>query len=304
MTFCYHADFFYKRNTHHLAAKFDISPLSWTRMPSNALAAMASYAESPDLSEVLFISDGSTQFPRLDDLPNDHPKDPKEVYRDLISEIQMDLVRYQRMLMESDFRMIFVFEGPDAVGKGGAIKRLIERLDPRLIHVHGTTKPTTEELRHHYMRRFWLRLPPKGLAAIYDRSWYGRVLVERVEGFATKKEWQRAYDEINQFEKLLADDNTLFLKFYLHFSKEEQLRRFKEREEDPYKFWKIGEEDWRNREKWAQHNEAADDMFKRTSTPHAPWYLVATDHKWTARLAILKCTAELFARYFKLKRRG
>jgi len=257
---------------------------------------------TPDLSDVLFTCEGSKPPPRLKDLPLDHEKDPKEVYRDLISDIQQDLVRYQRMMMESDLRMIIVFEGPDAVGKGGAIKRLIERLDPRLIHVHGTAKPTEEELAHHYMRRFWLRLPRRGHAAVFDRSWYGRVLVERVEGFASKKEWQRAYDEINQFEKLLADDGTLLLKFYLHFSKEEQLRRFKEREADPYKFWKIGPEDWRNREKWDLHNEAADDMFIRTSTPYAPWHIIATDHKWTARLAILQLTAHLFSKHFKLKK--
>jgi len=255
-----------------------------------------------DLSDVVFTCDGTKSPPRLRELPNEHKKDQKEFYRELIAEMQQDLVRYQRMLMESSLSVIFVFEGPDAVGKGGAIKRLIERLDPRLIHVHGIAKPTEEELAYHYLRRFWLRIPRRGHAAIFDRSWYGRVLVERIEGFASRKEWQRAYDEINQFEKLLHDDGTLFLKFYLHFSKEEQLRRFKEREADPYKFWKIGPEDWRNREKFDQYNDAADEMFLRTSTPYAPWHIIATDHKWTARLAIFQLTVNLFSQFFKLKK--
>ena len=168
------------------------------------------------------------------------------------------------------------------------IKRSVEILDPRTIRVYSIVKPTPEEYKHHYMWRFWNKLPQYGDMAIFDRSWYGRVLVERVEGFASKAEWKRAYEEINNFEKLLVDDGTILLKFYLQITKEEQLARFKKREADPYKHWKINAEDWRNREKWDQHNEAAEDMFANTSTKYAPWMLVEANYKWYARLKVIK----------------
>jgi polyphosphate kinase 2 (PPK2 family) len=151
-------------------------------------------------------------------------------------------------------------------------------------------KPTQEENEHHYLWRFWNKLPPSGQVAIFDRSWYGRVLVERVESFATPVEWKRAFREINDFERLLAEDGSLIVKVYFHITKDEQLERFKRREGDPLKHWKITEEDWRNRRKWAEHNEAAEAMFEQTWTHYAPWTVIEANYKWYARLKFLKTT--------------
>jgi polyphosphate kinase 2 (PPK2 family) len=194
-----------------------------------------------------------------------------------------------------------VFEGPDAAGKGGAIKRLVERLDPRLLRVHSIIKPTAEEYRYHYLWRFWQKLAPYGQTVVYDRSWYGRVLIERVESFASEKEWKRAYQEINEFERTLCDDGAIIVKFYLHISKDEQLARFKRREADPYKHWKINDEDWRNRRKWDEHNAAAEDMFERTSTEWAPWVVIPANYKWAARIKVVKTVVEAL-RGVKLKK--
>ncbi|MEY2599201.1 MAG: hypothetical protein RLZZ142_1460 [Verrucomicrobiota bacterium] len=227
---------------------------------------------------------------RLDAM--EHPAVEESDYKPAMKEEQLKLLNYQRSLAEAKRSLLVVFEGPDAAGKGGAIKRMVERLDPRLLRVHSIVKPTEEEYAHHYLWRFWNRLPAYGQIAVFDRSWYGRVLVERVEGFATDKEWKRAYEEINEFERLLGDDGTIVTKIYLHITKDEQLARFKRREADPYKHWKITDEDWRNRRKWDQHNEAAEDMFERTSTGHAPWRIVPANYKWNARMEVLRCVNE------------
>jgi AMP-polyphosphate phosphotransferase len=165
---------------------------------------------------------------------------------------------------------------------------LVEKLDPRTFRVYSIVKPTQEEYQHHYLWRFWSKLPPCGQIAIFDRSWYGRVLVERVEGFASPTEWKRAYREINEFERLLVEDGTLIIKVYLHITKEAQLDRFKRREADPLKHWKITEEDWRNRRKWDEHNAAAEEMFEQTSTQFASWTVLEANFKWYARLKFLK----------------
>lgn len=212
----------------------------------------------------------------------------KEEYKDKLSKYQLELLHRQPLLAEQRRNVILIFEGPDAAGKGGVIKRVTEKLDPRSVRVYSIVKPTPEEYAHHYLWRFWNKMPKYGEMVIFDRSWYGRVLVERVEGFATKKEWRRAYEEINQLEKWLVEDGTILLKFYIHISKEEQLVRFKRREADPYKHWKINDEDWRNREKWDLHNEAAEEMFKLTSTESAPWHLIEGNFKWHARVKVLK----------------
>jgi len=231
---------------------------------------------------------------RLDDLEH---KSVEEVdYKPKLKELQLKLLNYTRELNEGMRSLIIVFEGPDAAGKGGAIKRISERLDPRLLRVHSVIKPTAEEYHHHYMWRFWGKLPPYGQTVVFDRSWYGRVLVERVEGFATDKEWKRAYDEINEFERLLVDDGAVIVKFYLHISKDEQLFRFKRREGDPWKHWKINDEDWRNRRKWDEHNAAAEDMFEKTSTESAPWSVIAANYKWYARIKVLKSLTEALER--------
>jgi AMP-polyphosphate phosphotransferase len=231
---------------------------------------------------------------RLDDL--EHRSIEEDDYKPKLKELQLKFLNQTRELSEVKRSLIIVFEGPDAAGKGGAIKRIAERLDPRLLRVHSIVKPTAEEYQHHYMWRFWNKLAPYGQTVIFDRSWYGRVLVERVEGFATEKQWKRAYDEINEFERLLADDGAVIVKFYLHISKDEQLFRFKRREADPYKHWKINDEDWRNRRKWDEHNGAAEDMFEKTSTEDAPWNVVAANYKWFARVKVLKSLVETLDR--------
>jgi polyphosphate kinase 2 (PPK2 family) len=223
----------------------------------------------------------------LDELDQDQSIDLEE-YKEKLKQYQLELLTLQRGLTDTKHNVLVIVEGPDAAGKGGAIKRLVERLDPRNYRVYSIVRPTQEEYRHHYFWRFWNKLPSYGEIAILDRSWYGRVLVERVEGFATATEWKRAYREINEFERFLIDDGSVIVKLYLHISKEEQLERFKRREADPLKHWKITEEDWRNRRKWDEHNEAAEDMFSQTSTPIAPWTVIEANYKWYARLKVLR----------------
>ncbi len=184
--------------------------------------------------------------------------------------------------------VVLVFEGWDAAGKGGAIKRLTEELDPRGYVVHAIAAPGGEDKARHYLYRFWHRLPPRGQLAIFDRSWYGRVLVERVEGFAREDEWQRAYAEINDFERQLVEFGVIVCKFWMHLSPEEQLRRFEERQNVAYKSWKLTDEDWRNREKWPQYEAAADEMLLRTSTPAAPWTIVESEDKRFGRIKVLR----------------
>lgn len=223
----------------------------------------------------------------LDALDQQQVLDERE-YRDKLKEAHTRLLHLQRGLVEARRPLIVVVEGPDAAGKGGAIKRLVERLDPRSIRVYSIVKPTAEEYAMHYMWRFWTKLPPRGHTAIFDRSWYGRVLVERVEGFAKPEEWKRAYREICEFERTLADDGAIIVKLFLQITKDEQLVRFKKREADPLKHWKISDEDWRNRGKWDQHVRAAEDMFRLTSAPHAPWHVIAANSKWFTRLQVLR----------------
>lgn len=212
----------------------------------------------------------------------------QEVYKTAMRDYQLELLKFQRLISSAKHSVMIVVEGPDAAGKGGAIKRLVEKLDPRGIRVYSVIKPTAEEYQHHYLWRFWNKLPAYGQIAIFDRSWYGRVLVERVEGFAKDEEWKRAYQELNEFERTLTDDGAIILKFYLHITKDEQLERFKKREADPYKNWKITDEDWRNRRKWNEHNEAAEEMIELTNTSYAPWHVVPANYKWFARTQILK----------------
>ena len=184
--------------------------------------------------------------------------------------------------------VLICFEGMDAAGKGGAIKRIVQKLDPREYEIHSIAAPEPYELRRPYLWRFWRRIQTDGDINIFDRTWYGRVLVERVEGFAHPAQWQRAYAEINRFEQDLLDHNTVIIKFWLAISKDEQEARFKAREETPHKRFKITEEDWRNRERWDDYLQAAADMFAHTSTHDAPWHVIATDDKNTARIQVLE----------------
>ncbi len=236
---------------------------------------------------------------RLDEL--DQAKSiEQDDYKRQLKKAQLELLNAQLVLREKKRSVIVVMEGPDAAGKGGAIRRVTERLDPRLVRVYSVVKPTPEEYQHHYLWRFWNKLPPYGQMAIFDRSWYGRVLVERVEKFCSEVEWSRAFREINEFERQLIDDGAVVIKCYLQITKDEQLTRFKRREADPYKHWKISDEDWRNRDHWNQHNAAAEEMFEKTSTDDAPWIVVPANYKWYARVKVVKAVAERLTRVLKL----
>ena len=185
-----------------------------------------------------------------------------------------------------------VFEGWDASGKGGAIKRLVDHLDPRHVRVSQFAAPTYDEKRHHFLWRFWPVLPGWGGMAVFDRSWYGRVLVERVEGFATDEQWQRAYEEIVGFESTLVAEGMILAKFWMHLSPEEQGRRFDRRKDDPLKSWKLTDEDWRNREKHDQYVAAVEDMLTRTDHPAAPWHVVPAEDKRYARVTVVRQVCE------------
>lgn len=211
-----------------------------------------------------------------------------EEYDELLPKYQSKLLRLSWRMFEERRSLLAVFEGWDAAGKGGAIRRVTGALDPRLYQVIGYAAPSDEEKAQHYLWRFWRHLPVSGQTTIFDRSHYGRVLVERVEGFARVDEWARAYDEINEFEKHLADGNFTIAKFWLHISPEEQLRRFKERERVSYKNYKITDEDWRNRDKWPAYEKAVEEMLARTDTDVAPWTVVPATDKRLARITVLK----------------
>lgn len=185
-----------------------------------------------------------------------------------------------------------VFEGWDAAGKGGAIKRLVAPLDARHVRVATYAAPTYDEQRHHFLQRFVGALPGWGGMAVYDRSWYGRLLVERVEGYATEEQWRRAYDEIAGFERMLADEGTVFVKLWLHVSDAEQLRRFEKRRKDPLKSWKLTDEDWRNRAKRDAYCDAVEEMLERTSRPWAPWHVVPAESKAYARVETMRLVVE------------
>ena len=192
--------------------------------------------------------------------------------------------------------LCIVFEGWDASGKGGAIKRLVASLDPRHVRVASFAAPTSDEKRHHFLWRFWPVLPGWGGMAVFDRSWYGRVLVERVEGFATADEVERSYDQINEFESALADEGMVLVKFWLHLSREEQQRRFDRRADDPLKNWKLTDEDLRNREKWDAYVEAVEEMLERTDRSRHRWHVVEAESKRYARVKVIETViAELEA---------
>lgn len=215
-----------------------------------------------------------------------------EEYKSQLKQEQLTLRQLQRKIYEHQIPVLAVFEGWDAAGKGGAIKRLTETLDPRSYFVRSFAAPTDEENTHHYLWRFWRRLPTVGTIGIFDRSWYGRVLVERVEGFASDIEWRRAYREINEFEAQLVQANFVLLKFWLHISEEAQLDRFNERENDPFKQYKLTAEDWRNREKWSLYEVAVNQAIHRTNTLLAPWHLIAANDKNYARVKVIQTVTQ------------
>jgi polyphosphate:AMP phosphotransferase len=216
----------------------------------------------------------------------------RDEYEERLPLLQAKINRLSRKLSNSGRSLILVFEGNDAAGKGGTIRRLVRAIDTRLFRVIPVAAPTDEEKARPYLWRFWRHLPMPGRVTVFDRSWYGRVLVERVEGFCRKSDWERAYGEIRDFEEQLTRKGNIVIKFWLAISKDEQLRRFKQREEVSWKRYKITEEDWRNREKWDAYEASACDMFEKTGSPDAPWVTVESDNKLYGRLKVLQTVAD------------
>jgi len=221
----------------------------------------------------------------------------KHVYERRLEELQRRMLLVQQGLYHSGQRAVIAVEGFDAAGKGGVIRRLTEAVDPRGVKVVPIGPPSADEQGRHWLYRFWRELPLPGTVTVFDRTWYGRVLVERVDGLARKAQWRRAYGEINAFERMLVDDGVDLVKIFLGISKAEQLRRFEDRLRDPYKQWKLGEPDVRARRKWDDYVESVDDALARTDTPRARWHLVAADYKWYARLQVLRIVTGKLARH-------
>ena len=225
----------------------------------------------------------------------------REEYDGKLEKLQKKMEKLHGELYRRRIPVVLGFEGWDAGGKGGAIKRLTAKMDARGYTVNPTASPNDIEKAHHYLWRFWRAMPKAGHVAIFDRTWYGRVMVERIEGFCTKEEWQRAYKEINDMEKDLYDAGAIVIKFWMHIDKDEQERRFKERQQNPEKQWKITDEDWRNREKWEQYEDAVNEMLLRTSTDYAPWVVVEGNDKYYARVKVLKTVVDAIEERLKEK---
>jgi polyphosphate:AMP phosphotransferase len=218
-----------------------------------------------------------------------------EEYHDRLDPLQDRIHDLGHRIYRDRLPVVIVYQGWDAAGKGGNIRRLVRTLDPRGYEVVSVSAPNDVEKAHHYLWRFWLKIPKAGHITIFDRSWYGRVLVERIEGFCAEEEWRRAYREINEMEQHLVHSGCLLLKFWLHIDQDEQLRRFQARQENEHKRWKIGEEDWRNREKWDQYTVAVEEMLHRTSTTLAPWTVVPSNSKRFARIRVLETVCDAIA---------
>ncbi|MBP3543286.1 MAG: polyphosphate:AMP phosphotransferase [Lachnospiraceae bacterium] len=223
-------------------------------------------------------------------------------YKKKLDALQEKLELLHSELYRLRIPVVICFEGWDAAGKGGAIKRLTSHMDPRGYQVNPTSSPNDTEKAHHYLWRFWNNMPKAGHIAIFDRTWYGRVMVERIEGFCTTEEWKRAYQEINEMEEHLTSSGCVVLKFWLHIDKDEQEKRFKERMENPAKQWKITDEDWRNREKWDEYEKAVDEMLVRTSTTYAPWEIVEANSKYYARVKVLETVVKAMEREIDKRR--
>ena len=211
----------------------------------------------------------------------------REEYNDEIGKVQVRLRELEFQIYKQQIPVLCMFEGWDAAGKGGAIKRVTEMLDPRGFTVSAYAAPKGDEKTHHYLWRFWKNMPRSGHVGVWDRTYYGRVLVERVEGFCPEDDWRRAYREINEFEQHQHSYGMVICKFWLHITKQEQLRRFKSRETDPYRSYKLTDEDWRNRAKWDAYQQAVEDMMLHSSTPYAPWTAVEANNKYYARVKVV-----------------
>ncbi len=220
------------------------------------------------------------------------PTIEEEEYKKELKRLQKRLSELHNVIYRKKIPVILCYEGWDAAGKGGNIRRVAYPLDPRGFDVHPIASPEPHELNRQYLWRFWTRLPRTGHICIFDRTWYGRVMVERLEGFCSEKDWKRAYNEINEFERQLTDWGAVLLKFWIHIDQDTQLARFNERQNTPEKQWKITEEDWRNREKWPQYETAVDEMLQKTSTENAPWFIIESNDKHYARIKALRIIVE------------
>ena len=227
------------------------------------------------------------EMPKLSDVDLSPAIDDDD-YKKELKKLQERLSELHNIVYRKKIPVILCYEGWDAAGKGGNIRRVANPLDPRGFDVHPIASPLPHELNRQYLWRFWTRLPRTGHICIFDRTWYGRVMVERLEGFCSEKDWKRAYNEINEFERQLTDWGAVVLKFWIHIDQETQLARFTERQNTPEKQWKITDEDWRNREKWPQYEVAVDEMLQKTSTKNAPWYIIESNDKKYARIRTLK----------------
>jgi AMP-polyphosphate phosphotransferase len=232
-----------------------------------------------------------------------HPNVAFGDYERRLQSMQSTMRAIQQAYLGTRERAVVVLEGWDTAGKGGIVRRLGWAMDPRSFKVYPIAAPSPSEQGRHYLQRFWEKLPAPGQIVVFDRSWYGRVLVERVEGFASKREWQRGYDEINQFERMIAADGIRIVKCFLHITPAEQVRRFKDRITNPLKRWKLSYEDFRNRSRWADYEVAIEDMMEKTSAKQAPWFLVPTNDKPYGRLAVFTILIDLLGKGLHLKPR-
>ena len=283
----------YIRDTNASAAPWyivDAADAKWAELQvmetlvSNIEVALQNNAHSVPLLQNVFPL---VEMPKLADIPLEGKEVEDAQYKAELKELQEKLGSLHNRLYRKRVPVIITYEGWDAAGKGGNIKRIAEALDPRGFEVHPIASPEPHEKARHYLWRFWTRLPKNGHIAIFDRTWYGRVMVERLEGFCSENDWKRAYNEINEFEKELSDWGAVIIKFWVQIDKDTQLQRFTDRQNNPEKQWKITDEDWRNREKWDQYETAVDEMIEKTSTTYAPWHILESVDKKYARLKAL-----------------
>ena len=239
-----------------------------------------------------------TKTPRLADADLSLKIKPDD-YKEELKTLQKRISRLHNEIYRKRIPVVIAYEGWDAAGKGGNIRRLAYPLDPRGFDTYPIASPLPAEKARHFLWRFWTRLPKDGHIAIFDRTWYGRVMVERLEGFCSENDWKRAYNEINEFEEDLHDWGAVILKFWIHIDQETQLQRFTERQNTPEKRWKITDEDWRNREKWPQYEAAVSEMLEKTSTQFAPWHIIESNDKLYARIKVLRIVAEALEQALK-----
>ena len=278
----------------------DASDRKWAELQvletlvSNIEVALQNQAHSVPILQNVFPLE---PIPNLADIDLKEKSLEDEEYKKELKQLQRELGKLHNKLYRKRVPVIITYEGWDAAGKGGNIKRITEALDPRGYEVHPIASPEPHEKARHYLWRFWTRLPKSGHIAIFDRTWYGRVMVERLEGFCSENDWQRAYNEINEFEKELKDWGAVIIKFWVQIDKDTQLARFQERQNNPEKQWKITDEDWRNREKWDEYEVAVNEMLQKTNTEYAPWHILESVDKKYARIKALKIVIEEIKKY-------